>query len=94
VVRARPPFGATDFERYGVTHVVTHEHQLPFSQLHPGQMQVLRPHLRLLAEFTPYRGAPAGGFEREDAYYIPFFAAGGVERPGPVVRVYAYEPSP
>ena len=78
----------------GVTHVVTHEHTIPFSRLDPQQMARLAPHLRLLAEFTPYTAGPAGGFEDEDAFYIPFYAFAGVERPGPLVRVYAYEGTP
>ena len=78
----------------GVTHVVTHEHTIPFSRLDPQQMARLAPHLRLLAEFTPYTAGPAGGFEAEDAFYIPFYAFAGVERPGPRVRVYAYEATP
>jgi hypothetical protein len=96
VRRAPVPAGETRLERYGVTHVTTHEHhQLPFSRLDPAQMAALAGHLRLLAEFTPYRAGPAGWFEREDAYYVPFADFAGVVRPGPLVRIYAYEaPAP
>lgn len=90
VVRAPLPLLATDLERWHVDYVVTHEHQLPFSKLIPKQMQTLMPRLRPLATFSPYRDGPAGGFEMQDAYYIPFFDFAGVERPGPLVRIYAY----
>ena len=92
VVRAPLPLGATELERWDVRYVVTHEHLLPFSKLIPRQMQTLTPRLRPLAVFSPYRDGPAGGFEVQDAYYIPFFDFAGVERPGPVVRIYAYQP--
>jgi len=94
IIRAPLPFGATDFASYGVTHVLTHEHQLPFSSLLDRQMQAIAPHLRPLAEFTPYRDGPAGEFEREDAYYVPLAGFSGVVRPGPLVRIYAYEAPP
>ncbi len=93
IVRPVLPLGATDLRPYGVTHVLTHEHQLPFSKLIPDQMQALTPHLRLLATFSPYRDGPAGSFEVQDAYYIPFYDFAGVERPGPLVRIYAYAPA-
>ncbi len=79
------------FDGKGVTHVVTHEHALPFSKLIPAQMDALRPHLRLLATFSPYRNEPGGQFETEDAYYVPFWEFGAIERPGPLVHIYAYE---
>jgi hypothetical protein len=92
IVRAPIPLFATDLERWNVEYVVTHEHQLPFSKLIPRQMQTLTPRLRPLATFSPYRDGPAGGFETQDAYYVPFFDFAGVERPGPLVRIYAYQP--
>jgi hypothetical protein len=79
------------YGREGVTHVVTHEHPIPFSRLDPTFMERLAPHLRLLAEWSPFTAGPAGGFEDEDAFYIPFYDFAGVERPGPIVRIYAYE---
>jgi hypothetical protein len=84
--------GQTDFTGRGVTHVVTHEHWLPFSTLIEGQMTALRPRLRLLATFSPYRDGPGGRFEKEAAYYIPFWDFAAVDRPGPLVNIYAYEP--
>jgi len=87
--------GAGDLARGAVTHVVTHEHhQLPFSRLDPAALAALEPHLVPLAEFTPFRDGPAGEFEREDAYYVPFHGFDGVERPGPLVRIYAYRRAP
>jgi len=95
--RRRAPNGLRpeQFSGAGVTHVVTHwHHQLTaFSHIDPALMAALAPRLRLLAEFTPYREGPAGQFEVQDAYYVPMFDLGGVERPGPLVRVYAYEPA-
>jgi 4-amino-4-deoxy-L-arabinose transferase-like glycosyltransferase len=82
------------YAREGVTHVVTHEHRIPFSHVDPRDMERLAPRLRLLAEFDPFTAGPAGGFEIEDAFYIPFYDFAGVERPGPLVRVYAYEAAP
>ena len=86
--------GETDLAQHGVTHVVTHSHQLPYSQPNAALLQRLGPQLRLLAEFTPYRDGPAGRFEAEDAYYVPIAGFCGVERPGPLVRVYAYSGGP
>jgi hypothetical protein len=94
VHRAASGLPPEEYGRAGVTHVVTHEHRIPFSRLDPKQMETLRPHLRLLAEFTPFAGAPAGGFEDEDAFYIPFYDFAGVARPGPLVRIYAYDATP
>jgi 4-amino-4-deoxy-L-arabinose transferase-like glycosyltransferase len=82
------------YAREGVTHVVTHDHAIPFSHVDPQQMAKLAPHLRLLQEFTPYADGPAGGFEMEDAFYIPFYDFAGIVRPGPLVRIYAYEATP
>ena len=88
------PWGDTNLDGYGVTHVVTHQHLLPFSQLVPQQWNAIAPRLRLLAEFSPYLGRPGGGFEREDAYYVPMWDGAAVVRPGPLVRVWAVEPAP
>ena len=84
------PAGATDLASYGVTHVVTHEHALLFSTLNRGQLRALGDRLQPLAEFSPFEQDPAGAFEREDAYYVPFYDFAGVVRPGPHVRIYAY----
>jgi hypothetical protein len=94
VRRAENGLPADAYARTGVTHVVTHEHRIPFSRLDAGHMAKLSPHLRLLAEWTPFAAGPAGGFEDEDAFYVPFYDFAGVVRPGPVVRIYAYELSP
>jgi hypothetical protein len=86
-----PPV-ADDLAREGVTHVLVRTHHLVFSQPDADQLRALDPSLRLLVEFSPYVGAPAGYFEPEDAYYVPFADFDGVVRPGPLVRIYAYEP--
>ena len=94
VTRAPLALGETDLDRYGVTHVVTHWHQqlTAFSQPPVGQLTALLPRLQPLAEFSPFTSLPAGEFEQEDAYYVPFFDFAGVVRPGPVVRIYRYAP--
>jgi hypothetical protein len=89
--RVMLPVGSTDLARYGVTNVVTHWHQTltVFSGPDPAWLDAILPQLRLLVEFSPYADGPTGGFEVEDAYYVPFFDFAGVVRPGPVVRIYA-----
>jgi 4-amino-4-deoxy-L-arabinose transferase-like glycosyltransferase len=90
--RVALPLGATDLDGPGVTHVVVHEHLLPFSRPLPAQMAALRPRLEPLAAFTPFTGAPAGWFEELDAYYLPFHDFAGVVRPGPQITIYALRP--
>jgi hypothetical protein len=88
-----PRPGVTDFGALGVTYVVSHEHPVvPFSRPDPAVVATIAPHLVPLAVFTPFRDGPAGAFETEDAYYVPFYGFRGIERPGPIVRVYAYRP--
>ncbi len=94
VRRADPNLSVDAYARERVAYVVTHEHVIPFSHLDPQVMARLAPHLRLLATFSPWSDGPAGGFEMEDAFYIPFFDFAGVVRPGPLVRIYAYEATP
>jgi 4-amino-4-deoxy-L-arabinose transferase-like glycosyltransferase len=48
----------------------------------------LEPQLRRVQEFSPFAGAPAGVFEKEDAFFIPFYDFAGVVRPGPLITVY------
>lgn len=81
-----------DYARHGVGYVVTHEHLLKFSRPDPATLRDLAPHLTPLAEWNPYPGGPAGYYEQEDAFYVPTYGFSGVERPGPLVRVYAYRP--
>jgi hypothetical protein len=85
--------GETDLDRHGVSYVVTHEHQLNFSRPNRTQMAALASRLTLLADFSPFRDSPAGWFESDDAYYIPFHDFAGVVRPGPRVRIYRLEPA-
>jgi hypothetical protein len=75
----------------GVEYVLTHEHVLFSSRVDPAVMDRLGPHLRLLADFDP--SVPGRGdaiFEGRDAYYVPLHGFGGVTRPGPRVRIYAF----
>ena len=94
VKRVLPAPGDTDLDHLHVTNLTTHEHVLPFSQLDSAQMAALTPRLQQLAEFSPWRDGPAGEFEREDAYYVPFYDFAGVVRPGPLVRIYAVRKLP
>ena len=86
------PLWSTDLDAFGVTHVVTHEHPLPFSRPNPQQLAALEPRLELLATFTPFVDGPVGEYEELDAYYVPIAHFAGVERPGPIVRIYRWRP--
>lgn len=77
----------------GARWVLTHDHPLEFSHVDPAQLVALLPRLRLEAEFSPFAGAaPAGWFEKADAYYAPFHDFAGVVRPGPLIRIYSVAP--
>lgn len=79
----------------GVSHVLTHDHVLFSSRVDPATMEMLAPHLRLLAEFDPFTpGRNDAIFESRDAFYIPIDHFGAVTRPGPRVRIYAFESAP
>ena len=88
VRRADLKLAEKNLDRHGVTHVVTHDHPLPWSSPLRGQLAAQGDRLEPLATFTPFRAGPTGGFEAHDAHYIPFFDFAGVIRPGPIVRVY------
>jgi hypothetical protein len=94
VRRVEVPLGETDFDRHGIDYVVTHEHLLPFSQVNAAQARVLAERCTRLVEFSPFAGAPGGGFEILDAYYVPFYDFAPVVRPGPLVRVCRLEHAP
>lgn len=75
--------------------LLTHEHQLPFSHVRPADLERLAPRLALEVELSPYSGArPGGWFEAADAYYAPFLDFAGVERPGPLIRIYSVRDAP
>jgi hypothetical protein len=78
-------------ERAGVTHVVVvwHHALTFFAKGTLDDLGPLRPQLRQVAELSPYAAEPAGVFEAEDAFFIPFHDFAGVVRPGPLVRIYA-----
>jgi hypothetical protein len=92
VVKLSRDVRPADYAAHGVTHVLSHEHLLKFSRPDPAVLRELAPHLTLLAEWNPYPGGPAGFYEQEDAFYVPVYGFCGVERPGPLVRAYAYRP--
>jgi len=83
--------GAAALEEAGVRYVTTHDHELFWSTLDPDLIESLSPRLRLLAEFVPFGEESRPIFETSDAFYIPFSAFSGVQRPGPEVRIYAFE---
>jgi hypothetical protein len=93
-LEARPEIGldASSMEVAAVDVLVTHDHPLPYSTISSRALTRLEPRLRLLAEFDPFteRGSEAV-FERDDAYYVPIHGFAGVERPGPHIRIYAFE---
>ena len=75
-----------------VAIVVTHDHVLFSSHVDPAVMAALAPHLRLLVDLDPFTpGRNDAIFEASDAYYIPFAHFGAVIRPGPHIRIYAFE---
>jgi hypothetical protein len=74
----------------GIRYVVTQEHPLPFSRL-PKAFETLRPALRPVETFSPSAGTevpPGARFEARDAFYVPLAGFDGVERGGPLIRVY------
>lgn len=75
------------------SHLLTHDHVLFPSRVDPEAMAALAPRLRILVEFDPFRpgGRERAIFEEADAYYIPFHNFAAVERPGPLIRIYAFE---
>lgn len=89
---ALPADGET-FRSLGITHVMTvWHHDLGFFS--QGSIEQLGSHaseLKLAVEMSPFAGPPAGAFEREDAYYIPFHHFSGVVRPGPLLRIYSVQ---
>jgi hypothetical protein len=83
--------GAAALEEAGVRYVMTHDHELFWSTVDPDLIESLSPRLTLLKEFAPFGGESRPIFETADAFYIPFHAFSGVQRPGPKVRIYAFE---
>ncbi|MFP6624192.1 MAG: glycosyltransferase family 39 protein [Myxococcota bacterium] len=77
----------------GTDYLITHEHSLYFSTLDEAALAKLGPRLSLLAEFDPAASpdAPTAVFEQTDAYYIPVHGFDRVSRPGPLVRIYAFD---
>jgi hypothetical protein len=76
----------------GVRYVLTHEHELFSSRVNPEAMEALAPYLTELVVFDPFTpGRDAAVFEARDAYYVPYHNFGAVRRPGPLVRIYAFE---
>jgi 4-amino-4-deoxy-L-arabinose transferase-like glycosyltransferase len=83
--------GAAALEEAGVRYVMTNDHELFFSTVDPDLIESLSPRLTLLAEFAPFGEETQPIFETADAFYIPFHGFSGVRRPGPKVRIYAFE---
>jgi 4-amino-4-deoxy-L-arabinose transferase-like glycosyltransferase len=77
-----------------ITHVVlvTHDALAFFTHATLGDLGPLVPRLRLVQTFSPFAGEPAGLFEAEDAFYVPFADFRGVVRPGPIVHIYEVTP--
>jgi hypothetical protein len=76
----------------GVDYLLTHDHELFWSSVDPGEFEPFERELRLLADIDPAHPQRRGAvFETPDAYYIPFHGFCGVIRPGPRVRIYAVE---
>ena len=77
----------------GTDYLITHEHSLYFSTLDEAALAKLAPRLTLLTEFDPAASpdSPTAVFEQTDAYYIPVHGFDRVSRPGPLVRIYAFD---
>jgi 4-amino-4-deoxy-L-arabinose transferase-like glycosyltransferase len=91
LTRVQVPLDADALEKAGVRYLVTHDHRLFASHVDPDGLARLAPRLELLTEFSPFVGAPSKAvFEEQDAYYIPVAGFDAVERPGPIVRIYAF----
>jgi hypothetical protein len=95
----RPSTATPDVESLSqdsVDYIVSHDHALASSSVEPDVLAALEPHLRLLAEIDPSEGARANPeaavWEYADFYYIPIHGFASVYRPGPLVRIYAFEP--
>jgi hypothetical protein len=90
-VRAKPDAAALDAS--GARWIVAHDHPLFSSRVDFAALERAAPRLRLRTEFDPFV-APRGEavFEEADAYYIPTYGFGAVERPGPHVRIYELRP--
>jgi len=69
--------------------VITHEHPLPYSDVTADQVQALEATWSLLAEFAPGPARSLDAFyDREDAFYLPMSGFGGLERSGPVIKIW------
>jgi hypothetical protein len=76
----------------GARWLVTHDHVLFSSHVDPDVIARFGTRLTLRAEFEPFRGPRSDArFDPQDAYYIPMAGFSAVERPGPTVRIYAFE---
>lgn len=79
----------------GVEYLVTHDHPLFASTIDPEALSRLEPRLETLAQFDPFiRPKSEAAFDAQDAYYVPMSGLAAVERPGPVVQIYAFTPAP
>jgi hypothetical protein len=53
---------------------------------------LVRDRYRLAYEVRATRGGDAAVYDRQDAFFLPIAGFGGIERPGPDVRIYAQRP--
>jgi len=82
-----PASGRAD--RRAVDYLVTHDHELYWSELPDGFLERNADALELLIDLDPRAGAEGlPVFESNDAYYIPISGFDGVSAPGPHVRIY------
>jgi hypothetical protein len=76
----------------GVGWVVTLEHPLPYSQVDAEFARQLESQAVLVARFDPFvAGSPLPVYDPQDAYYAPLAGFAGVERPGPLIKIYRLE---
>lgn len=78
----------------GIEWVVTHEHPLAYSRVDPTFRAQLEREAVLVQCFDPFRASgEIPVFDPLDAYYVPVAGFEGVERPGPLIRIYALRPT-
>ena len=69
------------------SHVILHEHTLPYSQLEPGFRQRLVQEAQIVTVVDPGSSDGPSVYDEMDAYYIPI-SGWSVPRPGPRIEIW------
>jgi hypothetical protein len=82
-------YSTTRLAEEGIRWVVTHEHPLAYARLDSAFEKQLARDAVLVKSFDPFiKGAGPPVYDPVDAYYVPVAGFAGVERPGPLIRIY------